>query len=116
MAFLLWMIRALASLLCGTLRAAKKTACRRALSGRMPGRRWKRLGVVFLGEGEMMVRLVLDRWGFGVAGDLVPAPVPHSGLHCRCFKAIPSGRMILPPAYLSRSPADFSFPAPPNRR
>jgi hypothetical protein len=107
MHFLVWMIRWMASLLCGALCAVQGAACRRALPERMIGSRSKHPGVALLGKGEMMVRLVLERWGFGGGWIPVPAAVPPPLVRVRRSKAIPSGRKCMRPALHSRPFSDF---------
>jgi hypothetical protein len=111
LAFLWSIIRLLASLLGGAFGARQEPAFHRASAGRMIGSRQRYSGGVSLGKGEMMVCLVLERWGLG--GFWIPAPVlarlPVVNLHCS--KAFPSGRRLLRPALRSRVPTDFSPPA-----
>ncbi|MBN2578290.1 MAG: hypothetical protein JXB10_04800 [Pirellulales bacterium] len=111
MAFLLWIIRSLAGLLGGVLDAEPEAAFRGAWSVRMSECLRRYSGVVSFGKGEMMVRLVLKRWGFGGIWMPVPAVVIPPNLRIRCSKAFPSGRSRGRSALSSRDPANFSPPA-----
>jgi hypothetical protein len=110
-AFLWWIIRSLASLLWGAFGAEYEAAFHGASAGRMIGSRRRHPGGFSLGKGEMMVCLVLERWGLGGCWIPVPAPARLPVLNLRCSKAFPSGRRHLRPALLSRAPTDFWPPA-----
>jgi hypothetical protein len=110
-AFLLWMIRMMASLFGGAFGAEHEAAFYRAMPGRMIGLRRERSAAFSSGKGEMMVCLVLERWGFGGFWIPRPALARLAVLNLRCSKAFPSGRRHLRPALPSRAPTDFSPPA-----